>query len=84
MKTLKILQSNVKGMQRFYAELFNDIEIMDHMYTNDVMVFTEIWLNDGNKEGFKDIFHGYMVGELCSVSLIGVFPVTPPPHSGQL
>ena len=23
------------------------------------MVFTEIWLNDGNKEGFKDIFHEY-------------------------
>ena len=55
LKTLKILQWNVKGIQRFYAELFNDIETMDHMCTNDVMVFTEIWLNDGNKEGFKDI-----------------------------
>ena len=55
LKTLKILQWNVKGIRRFYAELLNDIETMDHMYTNDVMVFTEIWLNDGNKEGFKDI-----------------------------
>ena len=59
LKTLKILQWNVKGIQRFYAELFNYIETMDHMYTNDVMVFTEIWLNGGNKEGFKDIFQGY-------------------------
>ena len=60
LKILKILQWNVKGVRRVYAELLNDIETMDHMYTqNDVMVFTEIWLKDSNKEGFKDIFHGY-------------------------
>ena len=29
------------------------------MYTNDAMVFTKIWLNDSNNEGFNDILHRY-------------------------